>query len=188
MITPEDIQNSSLDELFNKITINSIDVNKYLITKNGESYTLLHLAVISNDLDKVKMLRERCGAKINVATPESKTTPLHSSVLVDDIEIMKYLLLFGADVDAYDSTGANAVYYACLEKQYKRAYILCVYGSDIEQKDSSGDSALNLLLEHFGGYKTAMIYQNQVSMMFYKEVPNGCRLANFYYRMKEKCF
>lgn len=180
-LTVEDIS-GKYEDLYRKIDTNKIDVNKVKISHGDNEYTPLHLAVILNNYEAVYILHHYFKAKINVATSYG-TTPLHDSVL-SKVDIMYYLLGNGAYVDAVDSTGATAAYYACLEKKFNYLILLNDYGTDLHIKDKDGDTPYKLILDN-GAYvdvKWSYYWFYTCGTLYFPQV------KNFYHRMIETYF
>jgi ankyrin repeat protein len=90
---------------------NRADVN----AGNNDGYTPLHGAVSygKNDTRKsaVKILLER-GANPNAKTSRDGETPFHKAVSRGDIEIVRLLIDYGADVNAVSKFGVTSLYFA----------------------------------------------------------------------------
>ncbi|XP_060579522.1 NF-kappa-B inhibitor alpha-like [Ruditapes philippinarum] len=97
----------------------NIDASRiYLRDKDGD--TLLHIAIILRD-DKLAM--------IFIGKAPSNTwlsftnvlfqTPLHLSVLTDQPEVTRRLIVAGAEVDKRDKDGNTALHIACRQGQHK---------------------------------------------------------------------
>lgn len=90
---------------------NRADVN----AGNNDGYTPLHGAVSygKNDTRKsaVKILLKR-GANPNAKTSRDGETPFHKAVSRGDIEIVRLLIDYGADVNAVSKFGVTSLYFA----------------------------------------------------------------------------
>ena len=66
-------------------------------------YTVLHFAVVNNDIEIVNVLLA-AGAGVN-QTDNNGWTSLHFAVVHDDVEVVNILLAAGADVNQRDNGG-----------------------------------------------------------------------------------
>ena len=69
---------------------------RLLDRKDDEGYSLLHLAVIPENLEVVRFLVER-GAHIN-SIDQEKHSVLHWAVVCGELQILTYLQSQGADI------------------------------------------------------------------------------------------
>lgn len=92
--------------LANKADVNAVD---------NEGYTPLHGAVSYGKNDTRKTVVEillRSGANVNAKTTRDGETPFHKAIDRGDIEIVKLLLEYGADVNAVSKFGVSTFYFA----------------------------------------------------------------------------
>ena len=131
-----------------KLVQYSPDVNfiKSIIEKYGFDYnfvdegtSLLHLAVLSNNLDTVKFFIEK-GLDIEQKIELTMQTPfLLAAEVTNNPAILQFLMDAGADINARDKNGENALISAagrnpCLEV----TKFLLSLGFDTEERDSEG--------------------------------------------------
>jgi len=74
--------------------------------------TILHLAVVRDDLPLVKLLVEELGLKVTVKD-KFKRTPLNLACKNGCMKIASYLLQQGSEFDLPDSSGNTPIHYAC---------------------------------------------------------------------------
>ena len=78
---------------------------------NHRKETLVHAAVCSGSLDLLELLVKHKGS---VNTPDCcSLTPLQKAVTICDIDIIKYLLKAGSNVNYQDSDGRTALMHIC---------------------------------------------------------------------------
>ncbi len=90
---------------------NKADVN----AGNNEGYTPLHAVVSYGKNDTRKTVVEillKSGANVNAKTTRDGETPFHKAIDRGDVEIVKLLLNYGADVNAVSKFGVSSIYFA----------------------------------------------------------------------------
>jgi ankyrin repeat protein len=90
---------------------NRADVN----AASNSGYMPLHGAVSYGNMDTKKLKVEillKSGANVNAKTSSDGETPLHKAISRGDIEIVKLLLNYGADVNAKSKYGVTALHFA----------------------------------------------------------------------------
>lgn len=90
---------------------NKADVN----AGDNEGYTPLHGAVSYGKNDTRKTVVEillKSGANVNAKTTRDGETPFHKAIDRGDVEIVKLLLNYGADVNAVSKFGVSSLYFA----------------------------------------------------------------------------
>lgn len=105
---------------------------------------ILHYAVMSENLDRVKALVEK-GADVN-ATDNLGQMPLHQAIervfdsddKSDNMEIVKYLVEHGADVNAKNSVGDTVLHRASAWGNLELTKYLVEHGADINAKAPFG--------------------------------------------------
>lgn len=81
------------------------------------------------------------GADVNTKSEYGRTA-LHSAASCNNIEVMKLLILHGADVNAKDY-GVTALHYAAKYNHIKAAELLISHGADVNAKDYNKMTALD---------------------------------------------
>ncbi|MFY9259905.1 MAG: ankyrin repeat domain-containing protein [Gallionella sp.] len=90
---------------------NKADVN----AADNQGYTPLHRAISYGKNDTRKIAVEillKSGANVNAKTTRDGETPFHKAIDRDDVEIIKLLLNYGADVHAVSKLGASSLHFA----------------------------------------------------------------------------
>ncbi|MDP1928132.1 MAG: ankyrin repeat domain-containing protein [Thiobacillus sp.] len=90
---------------------NKADVN----AGDNEGYTPLHGAVSYGKNDTRKTVVEillKSGANVNAKTTRDGETPFHKAIARGDVELVKLLLNYGADVNAISKFGVSSLYFA----------------------------------------------------------------------------
>ena len=90
---------------------NKADVN----AGNNEGYTPLHGAISYGKNDTRKTVVEillKGGANVNAKTTRDGETPFHKAIARGDVEIVKLLLNYGADVNSVSKYGVSTLYFA----------------------------------------------------------------------------
>ncbi len=103
----------------------------------------LHIAVKNNHLDIAKLLLEN-GANIDELGPLDQT-PLHIAVKNGNIDIAELLLDAGANIDAKNKLGFTPLHNAIRAEDVSMIKLLLERGSDNNIKDSSKETALDLV-------------------------------------------
>jgi ankyrin repeat protein len=103
---------------------------------NNDKQTLLHLAILKNNLPVVKYLLK---FNTNKAKDKFGNTPLHVAVEKGYIEIVKLLLKSEADVNAVNNIGETPLHKV---RNKNIAELLIVNGADVNAKDVTGDTPL----------------------------------------------
>ena len=143
------------DALYDKTTERLELLLKYaadlVAVQDENGRTLFHLAAERANLPAVKLFLE-AGTKVDIRNGSGKT-PLQAAVcrnennpgLDGDIaETVRFLLDNGADVNAADDKGQNAVFDAALFANVRLLKLLLEYGADVNRRDAWGRTALML--------------------------------------------
>ena len=80
--------------------------------------------------------------KKRIGVDEYGRTPLHNSVIDEDIEETKKLIQSGIDINATDDDGWKPLHYACQNYNYEIVKALIENGSNMDPTDSYGNSPL----------------------------------------------
>lgn len=162
----KDIKVRRTEEMYNAIKSGSLELVKILV-ENGqrnptikhESSDYLNWAVFFEKMDIIKYLVEEKELRIDKVSmntwvlmmekPE-EGTPLYNAVLKENVEIVKYLIAQGADID-YDSNGLyedNIVLAAVKKENFEILKILVESGADLDTQNPDGVIAYEYALEH----------------------------------------
>jgi ankyrin repeat protein len=87
------------------------DVNR--IYSEGNGHAVLHDAVITGEIEKVKAVLER-KPNLEIRSRNKKYTPLHTAVINDHVMIIDALLDAGANIEATASDGLNSLHLASM--------------------------------------------------------------------------
>jgi uncharacterized protein len=96
-------------------------------------------SVTMRDIARVRDLLEQ-GANVNAKDDEHEETPLMLAVKFAGVDMVQLLVEAGADVDARDSWGRTALFYAPVSSEAFR--VLLRAGADIRVRDEEGNSIL----------------------------------------------
>ena len=135
MPTPQDVVSD--DEIISRIE-DITDLEK----RDRDGRTLLINAAYHGRKTVIQYLLGR-GADIHAKDAE-EFTPLHASVIANDIECVKCLLEAGSDVNAKNMYGNHSIMMGNLATDLEIYKILMDYGADPEQKNNYGISAKDI--------------------------------------------
>lgn len=130
-------------ETLNYLISSGADINGKASHEIAPGITALHLAVMFDKVDIIKILLN------NKADPESKTetsgnTPLHNAASFGNIEIAKLLLKAGADVDVNNNYGYTPLHDATNSRQINMVRYLLENGANPNKKSVNGESPLTI--------------------------------------------
>ncbi|MBK8396605.1 MAG: ankyrin repeat domain-containing protein [Leptospiraceae bacterium] len=117
-----------------------------LQAKNQEGETLLHLATIPGNLERVKYLLES-GLEVNAVT-NFWHTPLHYAVNFGWFEIAKFLIEKGAKVNALTNFDYSPLHYAANQGRANIAKLLIEKGTPLNIQNMFGQTALHCAANH----------------------------------------
>ncbi|TMW69768.1 hypothetical protein Poli38472_001924 [Pythium oligandrum] len=133
----EEYFNGALSEA---CTSSRLEVAELLIEHGVKaSHAALQSASRSGQVELVQLLLAH-----NVDPNESPDSPLHYAALSGEHEVVKLLLVNGANVHARDSHNYTALHSACRWDSQKAAAVLLEYGVDIDAVDKDGSTALHI--------------------------------------------
>lgn len=161
----KDIKVHRTEEVYSAIKSGSLELLKILV-ENGQrnpkiehqSTDYLNWAVYFERMDIIKYLVEDKKLRIDkvcmntwvlMDKPEDGT-PLYNAVLKENVEIVKYLIEKGADID-YDSNGPyedNIVLAAVKRENFEILKILVEAGADLDTQNPEGIISYEYALEH----------------------------------------
>jgi uncharacterized protein len=121
-----------LSVLLNLLFSSNIDSN------NG--WNDLHLAVYQGDKQKVESLLKTYD--IN-STTKVGLMPLHIAIKKRDIDLIKFLLDQGADIEAQDDKGFSPLYYSVVMNHIPIATLLLSQGANPNTKNNIGNTPVH---------------------------------------------
>ncbi|RNA01864.1 BRCA1-associated RING domain 1 [Brachionus plicatilis] len=107
------------------------------VRKNDKGETPIHLAVMSNDLEKLKELIQEPLVDIN-SKDFAGWTPLHEAVNKDNIEMIKLLIDHNADINARGYQNNTPLHEATLNRRYDSIKFLLEHGADHSIRNDFG--------------------------------------------------
>jgi ankyrin repeat protein/beta-lactamase regulating signal transducer with metallopeptidase domain len=121
----------------------SKDLVELLIAKGAAPISAIHLAASAGDLDEVKRLVEE-GVDANTrAKGSGGWTPLFAAVFGDHIDVARFLITKGADVNAKDMAGLTPLHNSCEQGKRNMAELLIAEGADVNARDLAGRTPLH---------------------------------------------
>ncbi len=118
--------------------------------QNEFGITVLHHAVINQDLATVKFLHQTAKADSNVRDNDG-LTPLHYAVINKDLETVKFLLYTAkADSNIRDNSGSTPLHHASRVNREIPLSIfehLLIVGSDVNAVNNEGKTPLHIAFE-----------------------------------------
>lgn len=136
------------DKLFKKVLDRMIGKEEFYrlldFSKETQSYTILHLATIENNIKAVESLLVNKKISPNVMTKQG-LTPLMIAAKKGYYEITEILIKNGANINTTSKTKNNAIMYAASsngESNYKIAKYLLEKDSKIDNQNKKGNTAL----------------------------------------------
>lgn len=110
-----------------------------LTARNEDRETPLHSAVSEGNLDLIDLLL-RCQANVNSVGGNDNVPPLHYT---NDIEIVRKLIEYKANVNDADKYGDIPLHYAVLEKDMGMMQLLLAKKANINAQNRFGDTPLH---------------------------------------------
>jgi len=120
---------------------------------NSDGYTLLDLCVWKRDRAGAQFLIDN-GAKVN--NDSVNGPPLHTAIRRHDLEMVKFLLANGADVNKKDRQGMPPILLACIESQIEIIKLFLRKGVDVDSTEQHGRTSL-IYAARFGNYDLVKI-------------------------------
>lgn len=138
--------------LFNSVQQGHVNVIRKLLKAgtnpnvfDGEGEPLIFVPVVNGDYDTLEVLLESDVCDINLKSLDSATSALTTAVGLDDLDMVKFLIKAGANVDCIDESGKTPLLLALQEGKFRIAQYLMKQGSDVNVVDGLGQSALFLI-------------------------------------------
>ena len=133
------------------------DINAYY---GSSKKTLLHLAIVANQLPVVKYLIEN---EANIELRSKDRTPLMWAASLNRLKIAHYLLDEGADVYATDNKNNTALFFAAKNGSLRLNRLLVRRGSDPAHKNQRGwmphDNAISSMKDTIAEYLKTKVAQ-----------------------------
>ena len=101
--------------------------------------TKLYVLLIENDFDKIYSFLKTYGLD---SVDRDGRTFLMSAVVESKIDLVKYLLGIGCDVNISDKNGLTPLHFAAIHNRKDIAEILIARGAKIDFEDSQGNTPL----------------------------------------------
>ncbi|MFH1314277.1 MAG: ankyrin repeat domain-containing protein [Candidatus Eisenbacteria bacterium] len=114
------------------------------LTTAGE----IHDAISAGDMSKVEAILAADPGQIS-ARNDALGTPLHVAVSDSQVDIARFLISRGADVNAGDSDNSRPLHWAAFERKRELVEILLEAGADLEIVEDYGNSPLTYAI--YGG-------------------------------------
>ena len=93
-------------------------------------------------LDVVELLLAE-GAELNPHVNHSSSSPLHEAVRADDIELARFLLEIGADVNSLNAYNTTALMYAVKYSSADMVRLILSFNPDLDQRSFIGTAAVH---------------------------------------------
>lgn len=111
---------------------------------SGDGFTALHLAAFFAQPETVALLLARGADPLVAARNTSRVVPLHSAIAGRNIEVVRLLLMHGADANARQQGGWTALHAAALHGHVAIARLLLARGASPQAANDDGTTALQL--------------------------------------------
>jgi ankyrin repeat protein len=121
---------------------NAISAGARLDATNSHGLTALHQAVLTGQVDMVRLLLDR-GANADIRGNHG-WTPLHIAADLDRIEIASLLLAHGASVNALDDSKQSPVLHTAYNGSVYTAMLLIGHGGNPDIPRADGETPLSL--------------------------------------------
>lgn len=124
------------------------EVVRFLIEKganinlaNSNNETALFRAAKEGDAEIVKCLLE-CHADPDKTDAEGRTPLLIASLITNSVDTVRYLIRYGANINAKSKCGWNALIAATIGNHVDTLIYLLEHGADLKQPDNDGKTVL----------------------------------------------
>ena len=112
------------------------------------THPIFSLIFFNNLIEVITLIQSDPGAvRVKASSEWSHETPLHTASQLGYIEICRYLLDHGADVNSKDSLGATPLHVSCRNGQAEVTKLLLSRGANVEGivgNESFGKSGLQI--------------------------------------------
>ena len=116
------------------------DINEALAGADG--HTVLHIAVLTGEVEKVKVILER-RPHLEPLTSNKKYTPLHTAVIYDQGAVIEALLDAGANIEATAQNGLTSLHLAAMKGHAGATSVLLRRGASVHTTEVNGATALH---------------------------------------------
>jgi cytohesin len=124
-------------------TLGNKDMVELLLAKGAAPLSSIHSAVCAGDLAKVKSLVEEGDDVNRRAKGSGGQTPLFAAVYGDHIDIARFLIAKGANVNAKDMAGQTPLHVVCVHGKRNMVELLIAEGADVNARDYGGCTPLH---------------------------------------------
>ncbi len=130
---------------FDSASLKENDEISELLRNHGGKHGLIHGAVAGGDFNAVKQFLEE-GIEVDLRIEnEVRPTPLHSAVMYNQVDIVKLLIVEGADVNAKTEKEVTPLMYAAFGGSMELVELLIGEGADVNAEDSGQKTALEVV-------------------------------------------
>jgi len=124
----------------------SQNANPHYATDKEFGNSCLHQAIKGNHLEICKYLVE--VQKVSLSSTEScGMTPLMLATVFNNVDMLRYLLEVGADIDEPTHNDASAIYFACQNNHMEALRFLTERGADLNKATNTGATPLYIACE-----------------------------------------
>nr|XP_034311437.1 transient receptor potential cation channel subfamily A member 1 isoform X1 [Crassostrea gigas] len=124
-----------------------------LDVQQEDKSTALHFACAQGGLSIIQMMRQLQPEKFMTASKKTdilKMTPLHRAALFNHVNVVKFLIDEGVEVNAVDSQKRTPLLLAASKGAWKTVHLLLESGADISLKDNKNRNFLHLAIKYGG--------------------------------------
>lgn len=112
------------------------------------SFSLMHFAAGIKNSRCLHYLLEQEGEPANcISNNHDKETPLNFAIVSENIENVKLLLRYGANVNHKDSSGNTALHLAVMTGNLNIVKLLDQYNADATVENGQGSSAIDISMQ-----------------------------------------
>ncbi|KJE90217.1 hypothetical protein CAOG_01558 [Capsaspora owczarzaki ATCC 30864] len=159
---------------WNSIVLNNFDPfwkllesrPELLFRSDAEGRSALHWAAAHNNVPAIQQALA-LRLKPDVRAAQTNQTPLHWAVTKGSLQAVRALLNAGADLNAVDSLGVNAIILAIQHKQFLMVHFLLSCGASLDSVDLYGCSCA-----HWAGYVGFLAIMNLFSVRQLSAIDN----------------